>query len=76
MKRVVVTGIAGITSLGETWPQIEANLKAGATGIERMPEWDRYAELNTRLGGPELLMTEVPEERLTCLRHRTVHAAG
>lgn len=52
MKRVVVTGIAGITSLGDNWSQIEANLKAGVTGIERMPEWDRYAELNTRLGGP------------------------
>jgi len=52
MKRVVVTGMAGITSLGSDWPTIAAAFKAGKSGIRRMDEWDRFSELNTRLGGP------------------------
>ena len=52
MRRVVVTGMSGITSLGESWEQIEPQLRANVSGIEHMPDWDRYTELNTRLGGP------------------------
>lgn len=52
MKRVVVTGMAGITSLGSDWASIEANFRANRSGIRRMHEWDRFAELNTRLAGP------------------------
>ncbi len=52
MRRVVVTGMAGITSLGDNWPAIEANLRAGRTGIRHMAEWDRYVDLNSHLGGP------------------------
>ena len=52
MRRVVITGMGGITSLGDNWPTIEANLRAGRTGIRRMADWDRYSDLNTRLAGP------------------------
>ena len=52
MKRVVVTGMAGITSLGSDWASIEANFNANRSGIRRMDEWDRFTELNTRLAGP------------------------
>ncbi|WP_084333573.1 beta-ketoacyl-ACP synthase [Pseudomonas indica] len=52
MKRVVVTGMAGITALGNDWTTIEANFAANRSGIRRMDEWDRYTELNTRLAGP------------------------
>jgi 3-oxoacyl-[acyl-carrier-protein] synthase II len=51
-KRVVVTGFGGITALGHDWPTIERALRANVSGVARMHEWDRYAELNTRLGGP------------------------
>ncbi len=51
-RRVVVTGMGGITSLGDDWPSIRAAMAAGRTGIARMPEWDRYEGLNTRLAGP------------------------
>lgn len=54
MKRVVVTGMAGITSLGSDWATIEANFSANRSGIRRMEEWDRFEELNTRLAGPVL----------------------
>ncbi|WP_019341308.1 beta-ketoacyl-ACP synthase [Stutzerimonas stutzeri] len=52
MKRVVVTGMAGITSLGSDWASIEANFSANRSGIRYMQEWDRFSELNTRLAGP------------------------
>ncbi|MBA3997585.1 MAG: beta-ketoacyl-ACP synthase II [Candidatus Accumulibacter sp.] len=52
MKRVVVTGLAGITALGESWDEIEAELRAGRNGVRRMPEWDYIEALNTRLGAP------------------------
>jgi 3-oxoacyl-[acyl-carrier-protein] synthase II len=51
-RRVVVTGMAGITSLGQTWEEIERNLRAGASGVQRMPDWERYGDLLTRLGAP------------------------
>jgi 3-oxoacyl-[acyl-carrier-protein] synthase II len=51
-RRVVVTGMGGVTSLGNDWPTIRAGFAAGRTGIKRMPEWDRYEGLNTRLAAP------------------------
>lgn len=52
VKRVVVTGMAGITSLGGDWATIEAKLRGGASGIQAMPDWDKYKDINTRLAGP------------------------
>ncbi|MDP2834464.1 MAG: beta-ketoacyl-ACP synthase [Pseudomonadota bacterium] len=52
MRRVVVTGMAGITALGDTWTEIETHLRASRTGIRQMPDWDRFGDLNTRLGAP------------------------
>ncbi|MCU1765067.1 beta-ketoacyl-ACP synthase [Pseudomonas protegens] len=52
MKRVVVTGMAGITSLGSDWASIAERFGANRSGIRRMDEWDRFSELNTRLAGP------------------------
>ena len=51
MRRVVVTGMNGLTSLGSTWPEIRAAMEAGKTGIRRMHEWDHLTDLNTKLGG-------------------------
>jgi 3-oxoacyl-[acyl-carrier-protein] synthase II len=52
MKRVVVTGMAGLSPLGNDWQTVSERLKAQTTGIRAMPEWDKYQGLNTRLGGP------------------------
>lgn len=51
-RRVAITGMSGITAFGQDWADVERKLHANASGIESMPEWSRYAELNTRLGGP------------------------
>lgn len=50
--RVVVTGMAGITSLGRDWDSIAQNIRVKKSGICYMPEWERFQGLNTRLGGP------------------------
>jgi len=52
MKRVVVTGMAGISPIGSTWEEIKTNLRAGKTGIRYMEEWDRFSDFNTRLAAP------------------------
>lgn len=51
-RRVVVTGMGGVTALGETWESIQKSLRSGKSGTRVMPEWDRYQDLQTRLGVP------------------------
>jgi 3-oxoacyl-[acyl-carrier-protein] synthase II len=51
-RRVVVTGMGGVTALGNDWPTIRARLLAKQTGVRRMAEWDRYEGVNTRLAAP------------------------
>jgi 3-oxoacyl-[acyl-carrier-protein] synthase II len=52
MKRVVVTGMAGITALGSGWQDVEAALREPRSAVRRMPEWERYEALHTRLAAP------------------------
>ena len=52
MKRVVVTGMSGITSLGETAEQIFEQFAQGKSGIRYMPDWDIYPDLRSKLAGP------------------------
>jgi len=50
MKRVVVTGMGGLTALGHDWPSIRARLKARRSGVSYLKELDAYQGLHTRLG--------------------------
>ena len=52
MKRVVVTGMGGVTAFGQGWPEIETRLRDGRNAVRRMPEWDCYEALHTRLACP------------------------
>lgn len=52
MKRVVITGMAGFSPIGNSWQSIKNNLANMTTGIRRIDEWDKYNDLNTRLGAP------------------------
>lgn len=51
-RRVVVTGMGGITALGHDWQTIRTRMKDGETGIQRMDDWDGKYDLRTRLAGP------------------------
>lgn len=52
MRRVVITGMAGFSPIGSDWETIEQHLRTGKNGIKIMSEWDKYTQLNTRLGAP------------------------
>lgn len=52
MKRVVVTGMAGFSPIGNDWETIRANLENMETGVRYIEDWDKYEGLNTRLGAP------------------------
>ena len=52
MKRVVVTGIAGITAFGDNWVDIATTLGERRNAVRYMPEWDYFDALNTRIGAP------------------------
>ncbi|CAA0108399.1 3-oxoacyl-[acyl-carrier-protein] synthase 1 [BD1-7 clade bacterium] len=51
MKRVVVTGMAGISPIGNDWETISNNLKNGNTGIVKMDDWAKYEGMDTQLAG-------------------------
>ncbi|WP_321784258.1 beta-ketoacyl-ACP synthase [Paraburkholderia sp. J94] len=52
MKRVVVTGMGGVTALGDRWEQVEAALERGANAVRRVHDWDYIEALHTRLASP------------------------
>ena len=51
-RRVVVTGMAGYSPIGNDWEEISLSLRSKRSGIRYMPEWDKYKGLLTRLAGP------------------------
>ncbi|MFN3856757.1 MAG: beta-ketoacyl-ACP synthase [Caulobacter sp.] len=51
MRRVVVTGMAGITSMGRDWSEISGRMRAGETGIRYMPEWERLTDMGIKVAG-------------------------
>lgn len=52
MRRVVVTGMGGVTSLGQNWETVKAGLLARKNAVRRMHEWDDIEGLNAKLGAP------------------------
>jgi 3-oxoacyl-[acyl-carrier-protein] synthase II len=50
MRRVVVTGMAGLCPIGHEWKEVRDALLAGRSGVARIPEWDEIEGLATRLG--------------------------
>ncbi|MEQ1527896.1 MAG: beta-ketoacyl-ACP synthase [Methylococcales bacterium] len=52
LKRVVVTGMAGISPIGNDWGQISQRLIHQHTGIQNIQDWAKYQGLNTRLAAP------------------------
>jgi 3-oxoacyl-[acyl-carrier-protein] synthase II len=52
MARVVITGMAGISPIGDSWESIRGRMQQMQNGIKRMDAWDQFSDLNTRLAGP------------------------
>ncbi|WP_447072991.1 beta-ketoacyl-ACP synthase [Shewanella indica] len=51
-RRVVITGMGGISALGQDWDSVKAKLQAGQNAVVRIDEWDRFDGLHTRLAAP------------------------
>ncbi|GKX52356.1 beta-ketoacyl-ACP synthase [Budvicia aquatica] len=51
-RRVVITGMGGITALGHDWANVCQNLKLKKNAIQYMPAWEEFEGLNTHLGAP------------------------
>jgi len=52
MRRVVITGMAALTPIGNDWKAVASNLKNQKTGIQTMEDWSKYNGLNTQLAAP------------------------
>ncbi|MBE0506860.1 MAG: beta-ketoacyl-ACP synthase [Marinospirillum sp.] len=52
IQRVVVTGMGGVTSLGDDWHTISTRMLAGENGVRQMPDWAVFNGLNTQLAAP------------------------
>ncbi|WKD49945.1 beta-ketoacyl-ACP synthase [Microbulbifer spongiae] len=52
MKRVVITGMAGISPIGQGWDAVSFSLHNRLTGVTYIQDWDKYEGLETRLGAP------------------------
>lgn len=51
-RRVAVTGMAGISPIGNDWSSIRARLGEYRNAIVPMTDWADYEGLNTKLGAP------------------------
>ncbi len=52
MRRVVVTGMGGVTALGHSWAEIKENLLKRKTATRIMTEWNDFQGLNTKMAAP------------------------
>ncbi|HVC37054.1 MAG TPA: beta-ketoacyl-ACP synthase [Gammaproteobacteria bacterium] len=52
LRRVVVTGMGGLTALGHDWTSIGKNLRARCSGVKFMEAWSEFRDINTRLAAP------------------------
>lgn len=60
MRRVVITGMSGITSIGQDWRRVKENLHSKRSGVRYMKEWEQIKGLNSMLGAP-VVDFEVPK---------------
>ncbi len=52
LRRVVITGMGGLTALGHDWTVIRGNLHNRRSGVKYMEEWSGFKDINTRLAAP------------------------
>jgi len=51
-RRVVITGMAGLSPIGSEWKHARDALRGGRSGVRRIDDWAEVDGLRTRLGAP------------------------
>ena len=65
MRRVVITGGAIVSALGDEWPVILKALKEGKNRVRYMKEWERYTGMYTKLAVPvDFTMPDYPRKKI------------
>ncbi|TOB33390.1 beta-ketoacyl-ACP synthase II [Vibrio parahaemolyticus] len=59
-RRVVVTGMSGMTAFGNDWQSVEPKLRDCQNATQYMPSYEQYDGLNTKLAAP-ILDFELPK---------------
>ncbi|ELB1139332.1 TPA: beta-ketoacyl-ACP synthase [Vibrio parahaemolyticus] len=59
-RRVVVTGMSGVTAFGNDWQSVEPKLHDCQNATQYMPSYEQYDGLNTKLAAP-ILDFELPK---------------
>ncbi|MFH4590867.1 beta-ketoacyl-ACP synthase [Vibrio alginolyticus] len=59
-RRVVVTGMSGVTAFGNDWQSVEPKLRDCQNATQYMPSYEQYDGLNTKLAAP-ILEFELPK---------------
>jgi 3-oxoacyl-[acyl-carrier-protein] synthase II len=60
-RRVVITGYGALSPIGNTPEAIASALEHSKSGVRAMPEWDRWVDLHTRVGG---VVTDIDEKTI------------
>jgi 3-oxoacyl-[acyl-carrier-protein] synthase II len=64
-RRVVITGGAVVSALGNEWPDILRALKAGKNCVRYMEEWEKFKYMNTMLASPiDFTMPDYPRKKI------------
>ncbi len=63
IRRVVVTGMSGISPIGTGWAAVRKNLRAGKSGVSAMPEWAACEGLQSHLAAKVKFKSPVEWER-------------
>ncbi|EOD80564.1 3-oxoacyl-[ACP] synthase [Grimontia indica] len=51
-RRVVITGMSGVTAFGNDWQSVQPKLAAMQNAVRYMPDYEQYDGLNTKLAAP------------------------
>lgn len=52
MNRVAITGMAGITPLGNDWPTVLDGFETNRSAVKHIEEWQKIPELGTKIAAP------------------------
>jgi 3-oxoacyl-[acyl-carrier-protein] synthase II len=77
MNRVVITGLGGVSALGQDVPSLVAAIEANRCATRRMDGWDQYPGLRSQVAAPAELRDEkkIPRQSRRTMGRMSIFAA-